>query len=115
MSHGDLEVEEHALAGGHLIAARGEIDHVTAAQLADSLRRVTLEGEGDVVIDLSEAGFIDSAGISTLLNGLRRLTRLRRKLIVVCPPGAPRRVFELLGLVGTFDLVESRDETFAGA
>ena len=114
MSTGELELEEQSLGDGHLIAARGEIDHGTARQLADSLRRVTLDGEGDVVLDLTATSFIDSAGISTLLNGLRRLTRLRRKLIVVCPPGAPRRVFELLGLVGTFHIVGTLDEAGAG-
>jgi anti-anti-sigma factor len=61
------------------------------------------------VLDLSDTRFIDSAGISTLLNGLRRLTRQRRKMVVVCPPGPPRRVFEILGLIGTFEIVESRD------
>jgi anti-anti-sigma factor len=113
MLSGDLHVEEHALGEGHLIAARGDIDHMTAPQLADSLRRVTLEEDGNVVLDLTDTSFIDSAGISTLLNGLRRLTRLRRRLIIVCPPGAPRRVFEILGLVGTFHLVDSRDEALA--
>jgi anti-sigma B factor antagonist len=109
----DLQVEEHPLGDGHLIAARGDIDHVTSPLVADALRRVTLEGEGRVVVDLTETGFIDSAGISTLLNGLRRLTRQRRRMLVICPPGPPRRVFEILGLVGTFDLVTSRDEARA--
>jgi anti-sigma B factor antagonist len=113
-STGDLQLDAHALGSGHLITARGEIDHVTARELADSLRRVTLEEEGNVVLDLTHTSFIDSAGISTLLNGLRRLTRLRRRLIIVCPHGAPRRVFEILGLVGTFELVENRDEARAG-
>jgi anti-anti-sigma factor len=93
-----------------VIDARGEIDHVTTPLVADALRRVTLEGEGPVVLDLTQTTFIDSAGISTLLNGLRRLTRLRRKLIVICPPGPARRVFELLGLVGTFEIADSLEE-----
>jgi anti-anti-sigma factor len=105
---GDLHVHEQQLGDSHVIAAQGDIDHVTAPLLADALRRVTLDGEGRVVLDLSETKFIDSAGISTLLNGLRRLTRQRRKMIVVCPPGPPRRVFELLGLIGTFHVVDSR-------
>jgi anti-anti-sigma factor len=107
--HDDLHVSEQRLGDGHVITARGDIDHVTAPLLANALRRVTLDGEGRVVLDLSETRFIDSAGISTLLNGLRRLTRQRRKMIVVCPPGPPRRVFELLGLIGTFDVVDTRD------
>jgi anti-sigma B factor antagonist len=106
----NLEVNEQALGDGQLIDARGEIDHVSTTLVADALRRATVAGEGPVVLDLSETTFIDSAGISTLLNGLRRLTRLRRKLIVVCPPGPARRVFETLGLVGTFEIVDSLGE-----
>ena len=110
MSFESLQVNERPLGDGHLIDAHGEIDHVTTPLVADALRRVTVEGDGPVVLDLTGATFIDSAGISTLLNGLRRLTRLRRKLVVVCPPGPARRVFELLGLVGTFQIVDTVGE-----
>jgi anti-sigma B factor antagonist len=113
MALADLEVEEESFGDGHLIVARGDIDHATSPRVADALRRVTLESAGNVVVDLSETGFIDSAGISTLLNGLRRLTRLRRQLFVVCPPGPARRVFEVLGLVGTFELFETRQDALA--
>ena len=105
-----LTVHEEPVGGGQLIEAHGEVDQLTTTLLADALRRATLDGDGDVVVDLTHTTFIDSAGISTLLNGLRRLTRLRRKLVVVCPPGSPRRTFELLGLVGTFHLVDTRDQ-----
>jgi len=105
-----LQVQEEAVGDARVIAATGEIDQVSSRLVADALRRATLAGEGNVVLDMSETQFIDSAGISTLLNGLRRLTRQRRKLIVVCPPGPSRRVFETLGLVGTFHLVDSRRE-----
>jgi anti-sigma B factor antagonist len=110
-----LQVHEESLGEAHVISLSGEIDHLTSRVLADVLRRATVEGEGRVVLDLTDTTFIDSAGISTLLNGLRRLTRQRRKLVVVCPPGAPRRVFELLGLVGTFQLVDSRREAVGRA
>jgi anti-sigma B factor antagonist len=105
-----LTVHEEPCRDGQLIDVHGEIDQSTTTLLADALRRATLERDGNVVVDLTGATFIDSSGISTLLNGLRRLTRLRRKLVVVCPPGPPRRTFELLGLVGTFHLVATRDE-----
>ena len=108
-----LQLQEEAVGEAHLIATTGEIDQNSSRLVADALRRATVAGDGHVVLDLTETSFIDSAGISALLNGLRRLTRQRRKMIVVCPPGPPRRVFELLGLVGTFDLVNSRREAFA--
>src|SRR4051794_41858267 len=89
-----LQVHEEALGDAHLIAATGEIDQVSSRLVADALRRATLAGDGSVVLDMSETNFIDSAGISTLLNGLRRLTRQNRKLIVVCPPRPPKRGVE---------------------
>jgi anti-anti-sigma factor len=110
-----LQVQEEEVGEARLIAAKGEIDQVSSRLIADALRRATLSGEGNVVLDMTDTNFIDSAGISTLLNGLRRLTRQRRKLIVICPPGPPRRVFETLGLIGTFELVNSRREALAVA
>lgn len=103
-----LQLQEEPLGQALLIDACGEIDHSTTPLVANALRRATLDGNGPVLLDLTGATFIDSAGISTLLNGLRRLTRLRRKMILICPPGPARRVFELLGLVGTFQIVDSR-------
>jgi hypothetical protein len=35
-------------------------------------------------------------------------------MVVVCPPGPSRRVFEVLGLVGTFTLVNTREEAAVG-
>lgn len=112
MSRGDLTVEEEADDGVHVIAAAGEMDNVTCKLVGEALRRATVSGEGPVVLDLEQTSFIDSAGISTLLNALRRLTRQRRRMLVVCPPGPSRRVFETLGLVGTFELFDSRRQAF---
>jgi anti-sigma B factor antagonist len=109
-----LQVHEHTVGAAHVIAADGDIDHATARLVADALRRATVAGKGNVVVDMTATKFIDSAGISTLLNGLRRLTRQRRKMVVVCPPGPSRRVFEVLGLVGTFTLVNTREEAAVG-
>jgi anti-sigma B factor antagonist len=115
MSVEGLQVAEQPLGSVFLIATTGEIDHVSSRIVADALRRATVGGGGNIVLDLCEASFIDSAGISTLLNGVRRLTRQRRRLVIVCPPGPVRRVFEILGLVGTFDLVDTRQQALARA
>jgi anti-sigma B factor antagonist len=115
MSVPGLEIDEQLVGAVHVLVAAGDIDHLSSPRLADALRRVTLEGDGNVVLDLCATSFVDSAGISTLLNGLRRLTRQRRRMLIVCPPGPVYRVFELLGLVGTFNLVDSREQALATA
>src|SRR4051794_41847162 len=82
-----LQVHEEALGDAHLIAATGEIDQVSSRLVADALRRAALAGGGSGVLDMSETNFIDSAGISTLLNGAGGLARQNRQPIV---GGAPR-------------------------
>jgi anti-anti-sigma regulatory factor len=37
-----------------------------------------------------------------MLNALRRLTRARRRLVLVCPDGPVRRILSLTRLDGTF-------------
>ena len=87
------------------LAVTGELDGSTTTELLEAVRKV-LAAPAPERVELHLAGltFIDSAGISTLLNGLRR------KLIVVCPPGPARRVFDTLGLAGTFEIVDSLGE-----
>lgn len=115
MSAEGLTVAEEDLGSVLVIAITGELDHATAPLVSDALRRATLESDGPVVVDLCDTMFIDSAGISTLLNALRRLTRQRRRMAIVCPPAGPlRRTFELLGLIGTFELFDTRGAALAG-
>ena len=63
-----------------------------------------------MVIDLTEADFIDSMGLHALLNIQRRLIRRGRALAVVCPPGPVRNAFELTRLAGPLGVVSSPEE-----
>jgi anti-anti-sigma regulatory factor len=60
-----------------------------------------------VVIDLSDAEFIDSMGLHALLNIQRRLIRLGRALFVICPPGPARNAIELVQLAEPLGVVSS--------
>lgn len=82
----------------------------TTPALREQLAEAIDAGRGDVVVDLSGVTFIDSRGLSALLNALRRMTRSRRRLVIVAPGGPVRRVFEMSGLTGTFTIVGSRSE-----
>jgi anti-sigma B factor antagonist len=94
--------------GTYLLAA-GEVDVLTAPKLAAALVRILHTVQGDVVVDLSETLFIDSAGLHVLLNAQRRLTRQGRKLRVICGSGPVRRVIEMARLLDTLN-VEPAEE-----
>ena len=69
----------------HVIAVRGEIHVTTAPEFSRRLNEAIARGKTSVVLDLSQVEFIDSTGLSVLLNGLRRVTR------AAGPPGARLR------------------------
>jgi anti-sigma B factor antagonist len=109
-----LSLEHRPLDEGVLIAASGEIDRSTAPRLSDALRRATFGATGPITVDLCEVTFMDSSGVSVLLNAVRRLTRRERRMSLVCPRGELLRLFELSGLSATLDVRTSPPEP-AGA
>jgi anti-anti-sigma factor len=77
----------------------GEIDSANAGELRDALsRRLTNSGPG-LILDLSEATYLDSAGIEFLFDLARRLRTHSQRLRLVVPANAPmRRVLDLCGI-----------------
>ena len=103
-----------------VVTVTGEVDVLTAPKLSICVDEVIRRYRGDVAIDLSEAGFIDSLGLRALLGAQRRLERQRRSLVVVCGRGPVRRAIELarldqaLGLVASLAGRELRRSNSAG-
>jgi anti-sigma B factor antagonist len=92
-----------------VIGVAGELDILTVTKLVARLEDAIRRRHGDVVIDLTEAEFIDSMGLHALLNVQRRLIRQARTLAVICPSGPVRIAIELarlaepLGIVSTIE------------
>ena len=75
----------------------------------------SLEGKTALVLDFTRVEFIDSTGLSVLLNGLRRLTRRNGALSVVCTNPTVLRLFEITRLDSTFDIHDTRDDALRTA
>ena len=58
---------------------------------------------------MSGVEFIDSTGLSALLNGLRLVTQKRGRLALVCANPTVLRLFEITKLDGTFDIFPTAD------
>jgi anti-anti-sigma factor len=100
-----FRLDERRQDGAAVITVRGELDLLTAPKLAARINPFVRRGSGDVVIDLRDAVFIDSTGLSIMLNLRRRLVRGGRRLTVVCDEGPVRRVIELARLEETLGVV----------
>jgi anti-sigma B factor antagonist len=87
--------------GTFVVAAGGEVDLYTAPELEQALAGPLAEGTSQLVVDLSEATFVDSTALHVLLRAARQLDPDTGELIVVVPDPNVRKVFEING-VGRF-------------
>jgi anti-sigma B factor antagonist len=99
----------------HVITVSGEIHVSTAPEFQRRLDAAISKGKTAVVLDLSETEFIDSTGLSVLLNGLRRVTRQRGRMALVCTNPTVLRLFEITRLDSTFDIHETLEDALRTA
>ncbi|MBW3608396.1 MAG: STAS domain-containing protein [Actinobacteria bacterium] len=105
--------EEDADAGAHVIALRGEIHVTTAPRFAEHLAGAIESGKTAIVLDMTGVEFIDSTGLSVLLNGLRLVGQRRGRLALVCTNPTVLRLFQITNLDDTFDIFDERPKAIA--
>lgn len=104
-----LQVE---IVTGHVTVVcrtKGSLDATTVATFRGA---VTLcLGEPGLIIDLSGLHFLDGAGLTALVDAIRRAGEQRTRVALVVPPGSVRKVVDEAGL----DLIVSVSETVGSA
>jgi anti-anti-sigma factor len=73
----------------------GEFDLACIGRVEAALDRVSDEKISQVVFDLSELSFLDSAALHTILRANERASRAAFDVVVVRPRGLANRVFTL--------------------
>jgi len=96
-----------------VIAVTGEIHVTTAPEFTERLKDAVAAGTRGVVIDMTRVEFIDSTGLSVLLNALRRITRAGGRLSLVVSNPTVLRLFEITKLDSTFDIQPTRQAALA--
>jgi len=94
----------------HVIHVKGEIHVSTAPEFAAQLDGAIAQDHPAVVLDLTEVEFIDSTGLSVLLNGLRSVTLRGGRLALAVSNPTVLRLFEITRLDSTFDIDSTLDE-----
>jgi anti-anti-sigma factor len=102
-----LEVDGVAVAG-----LPADVDAANAARLREELAYTVPHGSRDLVLDLADTRYIDSAGIEMLFRIAQRLTERRAVLRLVIPPSS--HLLRLASIAG-LDRAMRIHETRAGA
>lgn len=98
-----------------VLALEGDADLHTAPQLRECIRDVIDGGVTTLVLDLSEATFVDSTTLGVFLGGMKRLREHNGRILLVVPRADVRRVFEMTLLDRIFPLYDTRAEALAGS
>jgi anti-sigma B factor antagonist len=104
-----FELREHVVdSRTQVISVSGEIHVSTVPEFAQRLNHAIALGKTRVILDLTRVEFIDSTGLSVLLNGLRRVRRAHGRLVLVCENPTVLRLFQITRLDDTFEIVATR-------
>jgi anti-anti-sigma factor len=82
-----------------VVELAGELDMATAPELTETLSRLVEEGPNEIILDLSNLAFIDSAGIAVLITTQNQLMAQGRKLMLRSLKPNPLEVFKITGLL----------------
>jgi anti-sigma B factor antagonist len=86
-----------------LVVPVGDLDITCADELDGEIRELRRSGFDRVVIDLRDVEFMDSSGLRVLLSLRNDAKRDGHDLVLVPPPRAVERLFELTATRGLFD------------
>ena len=101
--------DEEIDAETQVIELGGEIDLYTAPEFKERMVELIEGGKNHIVVDLSEATFIDSTTLGVLVGGVKRLRPAGGSLALVCTDQNITKIFEITGLDRVFPIHASRD------
>jgi len=108
-----LEVQEEVTDQVRLVALRGTLDMETAPALEKRLAGGASDPDRPLVVDLVECDFIDSVGLSVLLQGAKPLQNGEANVAFVVAEGPVRKLLALTAVDRTIPVLATRSEAFA--
>lgn len=103
---GDLEfaITRETKGTTTVVSVRGDVDVATSPQLRAELQSAIDGGAEEVVVDVSEMDFIDSAGLGVLIGALKRAREANARLVLRGVQPSPRKVLGITGLDEMFTI-----------
>jgi anti-sigma B factor antagonist len=92
-----------------IVAVIGDADLYAASSVERELVRLVDEGKRSIVVDLTDATFIDSTMLRVLLNVSKRLRPGGGELLLVCKEPNIRKIFEITLLDRVFTIFDDRE------
>ncbi|MEV5414289.1 STAS domain-containing protein [Thermopolyspora sp. NPDC052614] len=93
-----LRLARRALGDAVVVAVEGELDLFTAPFLRDEVREAIKQDGPTLVLDLAALSFMDSSGLSVLIEAWRLATGEGGSVSLACPQPPVARILRTTGL-----------------
>jgi len=99
-----LEVKVEQAGGTHTIRAQGEVDLSTSPKLREAILGAMAGSAERVAVDLSGVQYMDSSGVATLVEGLKKGREKGRAFVLQHPSAPVMKVLQLSRLDSVFEI-----------
>jgi anti-sigma B factor antagonist len=90
---------------GYVVELSGELDISSAASVESRLMELEKREPQRLILDLTRVSFIDSTGLSMIINADGRARKRGSRLTIVSGEGVPRRILRTVGLEDRLDVL----------
>ncbi len=97
-----LKIERSRTDDGVVIAVAGEVDLYTSRELRTAILDAVPKDSRTLAIDLGRVAYMDSSGVATLIEGLKRAGQTGATFVLVSPSSAVMKVLQLSRLDTVF-------------
>ena len=105
-----MVLDSYTSADIKILKLSGRFETHTAAPVRKWLDETTYTSPANLVVNMSEVGFIDSTGLSTLIHGLKRSRNMNGDLKLCGLQQSVRMIFELTRLDKVFEFFVYEDD-----
>jgi len=108
-----MRIEVEQIDGQPVIKLEGEVDLSSSPHLREEIQRQLKKEPSFLVIELSRVEYMDSSGVATLVEALKKLGRFGGKLRLVNPTEAVSQVLHFVHLDKVFEIFPTVQEATA--
>ena len=115
MTSSHVHLSDEAVdADTQVVRAHGDFDLYVAPEFKRRLATTIEAGKTRIVVDLTDAAFMDSTALAVLIGALKRLRVRGGALVVASEQPTILRILELTGMDQVLDLYATTGEALAG-
>jgi|ERR1700677_88417 anti-sigma B factor antagonist len=110
-----MQITTRKLGTATIVDVVGDITLYSSPEFRNAVIEILKDGESPrVVVNLRGVRYIDSAGVASLVEGLKVSRELNKALALYGLSVVAREVLELTRLINVFEVHESEEEALAG-